>query len=152
MSGVEQVTQIDDTHTHCVISLGGVTREFDATIVVQHPDQRLAWSSTDGTTHSGVVSFETLDDTHTRVTVEMNWQPAGLIERSAKDWVSMAGRLALIWSGSSRSSRTEAAKPVPGEERCPPDSHEWRPEPRDWTPVITVGCPANTRSEPNNEC
>ena len=84
MSGVEQVTQIDDTHTHWVISLGGVTREFDATIVVQHPDQRLAWSSTDGTTHSGVVSFETLDDTHTRVTVEMNWQPAGLIEKIGK--------------------------------------------------------------------
>ena len=81
MAGVERVTQIDDTHTHWVISFGGVTREFDATIVVQHPDQRLAWNSTDGTTHSGVVSFETLDDTHTRVTVELSWEPAGLIEK-----------------------------------------------------------------------
>ena len=55
------------TPTHWVISIGGVTREFDATIVVQHPDQRLAWNSTDGTTHSGVVSFERPYDTHTRV-------------------------------------------------------------------------------------
>lgn len=81
MGGVDSVTQIDDTHTHWVTSIGGVTREFDTRIVVQHPDERIGWSSTDGTTHSGVVSFEPLDDTSTRVTVQLTWAPNGVIEK-----------------------------------------------------------------------
>lgn len=81
MSGVDRITQVDDTHTHWVTSVGGVTREFDATIVVQHPDERIGWNSTDGTTHSGVVSFQALGDTRTRVTTELTWQPEGITEK-----------------------------------------------------------------------
>jgi uncharacterized membrane protein len=82
MGGVDQITQTDDTHTHWVISIGGVTREFDTEIVVQHPDERIAWSSTDGTTHAGVITFDRLGETSTKVTAQITWQPEGLVEKA----------------------------------------------------------------------
>lgn len=81
MGGVDSVTQIDDTRNHWVTSIGGVTREFDTRIVVQHCDELIGWSSTDGTTHSGVVSFEALSGGRTRVTVELTWDPNGVVEK-----------------------------------------------------------------------
>ena len=80
MSGVHSVKQIDDTHTHWTVDIAGVEREFDATITEQHPDERVAWNSTDGTTHAGVVTFHRLADDETRVTVQLDWQPEGLVE------------------------------------------------------------------------
>ncbi|MEP7021285.1 MAG: SRPBCC family protein [Pseudonocardiales bacterium] len=82
MGGVETITQVDDTHTHWVTSIGGVTREFDTTITEQHPDERVAWKSTDGTTHAGVVTFHRLGDAKTRVTTQIDWQPEGLVEKA----------------------------------------------------------------------
>ena len=46
MDGVDEVRQIDDTHLHWVTSVGPATREFDATVTEQHPDERVAWSPT----------------------------------------------------------------------------------------------------------
>ena len=80
MSGVDSVKQIDETHTHWIVDIAGVEREFDATITEQHPDERVAWNSTDGTTHAGVVTFHRLADDETRVTVQLDWQPEGLVE------------------------------------------------------------------------
>lgn len=82
MSGVESVTQIDDTHLHWVTDIAGVEREFDAEITEQHPDERVAWHSIGGdTTHAGVVTFHRLDDTTSRVMVQIDWQPSGLVEK-----------------------------------------------------------------------
>jgi uncharacterized membrane protein len=82
MSGVESITQTDATHSHWVTSIGGVTREFDTEITEQHPDERVAWKSTDGTTHAGVVTFHRLSDTETRVTVQLDWDAEGLVEKA----------------------------------------------------------------------
>ena len=83
MDGVEEVRQIDETHTHWVTKVGGTTREFDATITEQHPDERVAWKSDEGPTHAGVVTFHKLDDTHTRVTTQMDIDPEGFVEKVA---------------------------------------------------------------------
>jgi len=82
MSGVDRIVQTDDRHTHWSTSIGGVHREFDAEITEQHPDERVAWKSTDGTTHAGVVTFHRLDDNGTRVTVQLDWQPDGVVEKA----------------------------------------------------------------------
>jgi uncharacterized membrane protein len=60
MNGVEQITQTDDRHTHSVTSIGGADREFDAEITEQHPEERVAWKSADGTTHAGEITFHHL--------------------------------------------------------------------------------------------
>ena len=83
MEGVERVEQRDDTHTHWVIKVGGVTREFDATITEQHPEERVSWKSDSGPDHAGVVTFHRLDDEKTRVTAQMDVDPEGFVENVA---------------------------------------------------------------------
>ncbi|HEX2903463.1 MAG TPA: SRPBCC family protein [Jatrophihabitans sp.] len=82
MGGVETITQTDPTHSHWVTKIGGVTREFDTEITEQHPDERVAWKSTDGTTHAGVVTFHRLNENETRVTVQLDWDADGVLEKA----------------------------------------------------------------------
>ncbi|HTL40472.1 MAG TPA: SRPBCC family protein [Pseudolysinimonas sp.] len=79
---IESITQQDDTHTHWRVNIGGQVREFDAEITEQHPDERVAWNSTGGDVdHAGVVTFHKLSDAQTRVTVQLDWEPQGLLEK-----------------------------------------------------------------------
>jgi uncharacterized membrane protein len=80
MEGVEQIRQLDDTHLHWVTKVGGATREFDATITEQHPDERVAWRSDNGPNHAGVITFHRLNDSTTRVTAQMEMDPEGFVE------------------------------------------------------------------------
>jgi uncharacterized membrane protein len=83
MEGVEEIRQIDDTHLHWVTKVGGVKREFDATVTEQHPDERVAWKSDSGPTHAGVITFHRLDEDTTRVTAQMDLDPEGFAEKVA---------------------------------------------------------------------
>ncbi|MGC4938177.1 SRPBCC family protein [Kribbella sp. DT2] len=83
MDGVDEIRQLDDTSTHWKTSIGGVTREFDATITEQHPDERVAWKSVDGTSHAGVITFHRLSDQQTRVTAQIDVDPEGIAETVA---------------------------------------------------------------------
>ncbi len=79
---VVSITQIDDTHLHWKVNVGGAEREFDAEVTEQHPDERVAWRSTGGETeHAGVVTFHKLTDTTSRVTAQIDWEPEGLLEK-----------------------------------------------------------------------
>ena len=82
MEGVDKVTQIDDTHLHWVAEIAGVKREWDSVITEQHPDERVAWTSTSGTSNAGVVTFHKLDDARTRVMLQLDIQPEGAVERA----------------------------------------------------------------------
>jgi uncharacterized membrane protein len=78
---VESITQIDDTHTHWKIKIGGAEREFDAVTTEQNKDERIAWKSTGGDENqAGVVTFHRLSDTQSRVTVQLDWEPTGAVE------------------------------------------------------------------------
>jgi uncharacterized membrane protein len=82
MSGVESITQIDDTRNHWVTNIGGVEREFDTEMIEQHPDERIAWRSVGGDVEqAGVVTFHRLSDSSTRVMIQIDWQPSGVIEK-----------------------------------------------------------------------
>jgi uncharacterized membrane protein len=83
MGGVESIRQIDDTHTHWVTNIDGVKREFDAEITEQHPEERVAWTSTSGEAeHAGVVTFHRIDDNTTRVMIQIDWEPEGVVEKA----------------------------------------------------------------------
>ncbi|NUR59567.1 MAG: cyclase/dehydrase [Catenulispora sp.] len=83
MSGVVAIRQLDDRHTHWVTEVAGARREFDAEIVEQLPDERISWRSTDGDVrHLGTVTFEPLAEGATRVTVDLTWEPQGLLEKA----------------------------------------------------------------------
>lgn len=114
---VVSITQIDETHTHWVIKVAGQEREFDATITEQHPDERVAWTSTTGdVAHAGVVTFHKLSDTESRVTVQLDWTPEGLVEhlgafvgagshavkkdlKNFKEFIESAGAETGAWRG-----------------------------------------------------
>lgn len=83
MEGVQEVRQLSDTMTHWKTEIGGVKREFDAKITEQIPDERVAWTSTEGTKQAGVVTFHRLDDSHSRVTAQMEFEPDGAVEQAA---------------------------------------------------------------------
>ena len=82
MEGVESVTQLDDRHLRWVADIGGETREWQAEIVAQEPDRRVAWRATDGKDNAGVVTFQPIDQTTTRVEVQMQWEPEGMKEKA----------------------------------------------------------------------
>ncbi|MDF2493019.1 MAG: cyclase [Microbacterium sp.] len=80
---VESISQIDDTTTRWTVKIGGQVREFVAEITEQHPDERVAWNSVGGEeNHAGVVTFHKLSDSETRVTVQLDWEPTGLLEKA----------------------------------------------------------------------
>jgi uncharacterized membrane protein len=81
LGGVESVTQISDTLTHWVVSIGGVKREFDAEISDQVPDDHVSWRAIGGeVVHNGRVSFTTQGADSTRVDLAIEWQPEGFVE------------------------------------------------------------------------
>ncbi|NHC14155.1 SRPBCC family protein [Motilibacter deserti] len=81
MEGVERIDQVSDTMTHWVTEIAGQKREFDAEITEQHPDERVAWKSVDGTTQAGVVTFHRIDPNTTRIMVQMDYSPEGFVEQ-----------------------------------------------------------------------
>jgi uncharacterized membrane protein len=93
MEGVKSVTQTDDTHLHWVAEVGGKEKEWDAEITEQTPDQRVAWNSTSGARNAGVVTFHRLDDNTTRVTLQMDVDPEGIVENVGDFFGVLDGRV-----------------------------------------------------------
>jgi uncharacterized membrane protein len=57
------------------------TRQWEGEITDRRKNDRIAWKTTQGTSHSGVVSFHKLDTNLTRVLVTMDFRPSGMIEK-----------------------------------------------------------------------
>jgi uncharacterized membrane protein len=93
MEGVQEIRQLDDTHLHWVVKVGGATREFDATVTEQHPDERVAWKSVSGPEHAGVVTFHKLNSTTSRVTAQMDIDPDGFLEKVGDKFGVIEGRV-----------------------------------------------------------
>ncbi len=82
MEGVEEVRQTDDTHLHWVAEFAGTRHEWDAEITEQLPDERVAWRNTDGKENAGVVTFHYLDDNKSKVMLQLEFEPEGLVEKA----------------------------------------------------------------------
>jgi uncharacterized membrane protein len=80
MDGVEQIQQLDDKRLHWVAKVGGNRQEWDAEITEQIPDERVAWRSRSGDENGGVVTFHRLSDDRTRVMLQLEYKPEGVVE------------------------------------------------------------------------
>ena len=80
MEAVEKVEQLDDTTLRWTAEIAGVKKTWKAKITEQTPDQRIAWTSTEGARNAGVVTFHRLDDRKTRVTLQLDVEPDGPVE------------------------------------------------------------------------
>jgi uncharacterized membrane protein len=80
MEGVEEIRQLDDKRLHWRANIGGKEKEWDAVITEQIPDQRIAWKNTTGAQNAGVVTFHHISDKTTRVMLQLEYDPEGIIE------------------------------------------------------------------------
>ena len=58
MEGVDEVKQLDDSLLHWAATVAGKKAEWEAKVVDQQPNRRIAWESVAGKNTRGVVSFE----------------------------------------------------------------------------------------------
>jgi uncharacterized membrane protein len=82
MQGVQEVRQLDDKRLHWRTSIAGKEEAWEAEIIEQVPDQRIAWRSTSGVPNAGFVSFQPIDVNRTRVTLRLDYEPQGLLEKA----------------------------------------------------------------------
>ena len=81
MEGVESVQQIDDTHLLWTAEINGQREEWKAEITEQIPDERIAWKAVDGKNNAGVVTFHRLGDDRTKVMVQLDFEPEGVMQK-----------------------------------------------------------------------
>jgi uncharacterized membrane protein len=73
MDGIQSVQQLDETHVQWIAEIGGESRQWTTEITEQRPDEKIAWKTIDGEVkNDGVVTFEQVSDSQTRVNVEMD--------------------------------------------------------------------------------
>ena len=82
MEGVESVTQLDDQRLHWVAEMAGTRREWDAEIIDQTPDRRIAWQAIEGKSNAGAVTFQPEGAQQTRIELQVDYETEGLKEKA----------------------------------------------------------------------
>jgi uncharacterized membrane protein len=80
MEGVKEVRQLDPARLAWRAEVSGKELSWEAEILEQVPDVRIAWRSTTGTPNSGSVDFTPVDDGHCKILLTMEYEPQGLTE------------------------------------------------------------------------
>jgi uncharacterized membrane protein len=80
MEGVREVRQLDDRRLLWRATVAGKDKEWEAEITEQTPDQRIAWTSRSGARNAGVVTFHRLGDDLTRIMLQVDYDPEGVVE------------------------------------------------------------------------
>ena len=128
MEGVKEVRQLDDTHVHWCAEVAGKEKEWDAEITEQIPDMRIAWRSVSGAPNAGVVTFHRIDDDTTRIMLQMDYEPEGVVENAGnisgvlshrvegdlerfKDFIESSGRESGAWRGSVQQGQPQPGRP-----------------------------------------
>jgi hypothetical protein len=91
MGGVKEVRQLDDQRLHWVAEIAGVRREWEATILEQVPDQKIAWAAVQGATNAGAVRFVPAGPASTTVYLTLEYEPEGAVEQVG-DKLGIVGR------------------------------------------------------------
>ncbi|MBV8099741.1 MAG: DUF2934 domain-containing protein [Verrucomicrobia bacterium] len=82
MEGVDEVRQDGPNRIFWKANIGGKEKRWEAEITEQIPNTKIAWRSVDGALNVGAVTFEQLDALQTRITLSMEYEPEGFIERA----------------------------------------------------------------------
>ncbi len=80
MDGVKEVRQLDDRHMTWRAEIAGKEETWEAEIVEQVADQRIAWRSITGAPNAGVVDFHHLSENSCNISLTMDYEPHGLTE------------------------------------------------------------------------
>lgn len=134
MRGVENIEQQGDDVLQWSLKVGPVRRRWTAEITEQNPDERIAWRSTNGRPqHRGAVTFHRLNGNLTRVQVEMEYFPHGIVEhvgnvfgvpgrrtrgnlRLFKHFLELSGSETGAWRGEISKAGAGTKQPSAGDE------------------------------------
>jgi uncharacterized membrane protein len=125
MEGVREVRQLDDKTLRWRAEIGGKEQEWSAEITEQIPDDRIAWRARVGTRNAGVVTFHRLGDSRTRLMLQLEYDPQGVVENVAdalgvvsrrvegdlrrfKEFIEARGRETGAWRGEIDQERKSA--------------------------------------------
>ncbi len=81
MGGVKSVKQLSDDRLEWIAEIVGVRRQWQARILEQIPDRKVAWAATEGATNAGSVLFEDLGGGQTSVQLSLEYEPEGIVEK-----------------------------------------------------------------------
>jgi uncharacterized membrane protein len=90
MQGVKKVILLDDQRLQWETEFSGTTKEWYATITDLTPDQRIAWESEDGEYVAGIVTFEPIGTSRTRLNLKLFYDSKDSRRREDK-FLSSAG-------------------------------------------------------------
>jgi hypothetical protein len=82
MEGVVEIRQKGPRTLFWKVNVGGQDKQWEAVILEQVPDSRIVWESVDGTQNRGIIAFEPVDFDRTRITLTMEYEPEGFLERA----------------------------------------------------------------------
>ena len=82
MKGVKSVRQLSDKRLHWSAEIGGKEIEWTAEITHQEPDRHIGWRSTSGAPNAGSVKFEPLGTGRSSVTLRIDYEPEGAVEKT----------------------------------------------------------------------
>jgi carbon monoxide dehydrogenase subunit G len=81
MGGVKSVTQLSDDRLEWVAEIGGIRRQWEAKILEQIPDRKVAWAATEGATNAGAIEFEDIGGGQTSLQLTLEYEPEGIVEK-----------------------------------------------------------------------
>jgi Polyketide cyclase / dehydrase and lipid transport len=87
------VTRLGDDRLRWVAHISGVRRQWEAKILEQVPDRKVAWASTEGATNSGAIEFRDAGGNRTELALTLEYQPSGVVEKVG-DLLHVVGRQA----------------------------------------------------------
>ena len=93
MQGVKQVILLDDQRLHWETEFTGKKKEWNATITDLTPDERIAWESEDGDYVAGIVTFEPIGTSRTRVNLKLFYDSKGSLGAEEKFLLSAGHRV-----------------------------------------------------------
>jgi uncharacterized membrane protein len=83
MHRVLEVSQDEDDKLRWKEKIWFSTREWEGEITERRKNDRVAWKTVSGTSHEGVVTFHPLAENLTRVMVDIEFEPTGVMEKMA---------------------------------------------------------------------
>ncbi len=119
MEGVQEVKQLDERRLFWAADIAGKRVNWEAEIYEQIPDSRIAWRSISGAPNAGAINFQSLGPNQTRVSLVIEYQPMGAVEkvgdalglvslrvendlRRFKDFIERRGAPSGAWRGAIR--------------------------------------------------
>jgi Polyketide cyclase / dehydrase and lipid transport/Protein of unknown function (DUF2934) len=82
MRDVVEVRQHGPDALSWKVLMAGKEKQWEARIIEQIPDTSIVWESVDGTSNRGAIAFEPLGTDATRLTLVMEYEPEGFLEKA----------------------------------------------------------------------